>query len=176
MSRDRVPMPRALAAAMVLLLLLAGGNAHADAAAKHTDVSRTFTFGHPGEPKNVTRIIKIFAFDNHFKPTHVTVSRGTTVRFIVTDVGKASHEFVLGDTDEQEEHGDEMRTMHGMPMSDEANAIGLAPGQTKSLVWAFTQDGLVEYACHLNGHFEAGMVGIILVRSAAANERQWRNP
>lgn len=127
-------------------------------------VSEAFHHGHPGIPQAVTRIIFIRALDIRFKPNHVTVNRGETVRFVVTDDGKLDHEFVIGNATLQAVHEKEMQAMAGQSMhDDDANAISLRPGQTKSLVWTFTKTGVTEYACHMPGHFAAGMVGTIAI-------------
>lgn len=149
-----------------LMPLLADATKPAGTSSIQATTPETFAFGRPGTEQEVTRVIKIRALDNHFDPKSVTVIRGTTVKFIVTDVGKLSHEFVLGDGNEQEAHEKEMKSMGDMPMADEANGIDLNSGQTKTLIWTFTQDGVIEYACHSLGHFDAGMIGTVVVRPA----------
>jgi len=125
-----------------------------------------FAFGEPGDARKVDRTIRIRALDTmRYDEQKLTVRAGETVRFVVTDAGKIRHEFVIGDAAEQHEHEKEMRGMPaGMVMPDEANGISLAPGETKSIVWHFAGPGTVEFACHEPGHFEAGMVGRILVK------------
>jgi len=104
-----------------------------------------FAFGEPGDARKVDRTIRIRALDTmRYDEQKLTVRAGETVRFVVTDAGKIRHE--------------------GMVMPDEANGISLAPGETKSIVWHFAGPGTVEFACHEPGHFEAGMVGRILVK------------
>jgi len=155
-----------------LMPLLADATNPAGTPSIRAAAPETFAFGRPGTQREVTRVIKIRALDNHFEPKSVTVIQGTTVKFIVTDVGKLSHEFVLGDRNEQEEHEKEMKSMGDMPMADEANGIDLNPGQTKTLIWTFTQDGVIEYACHSLGHFDAGMIGTVVVRPVPNKPRQ----
>ena len=128
--------------------------------------AETFAFGHPGSPRQVRRVIAIKALDIRFEPKRIQVHRGETVRFVVTNDGKLAHEFVIGDAQLQAEHEKEMQAMTGRPMHADVNAISLLPGQTKSLVWTFTRDGVTEYACHMPGHFAAGMVGKIVIVSA----------
>lgn len=118
----------------------------------------SFAFGKPGDARKVDRTIRIKALDTmRYDKRMLTVRAGETVRFIVTNAGRIRHEFVIGDAAEQREHEQEMQGMPGMAMPDEANGIGLAPGQTKSIVWQFAGPGTVELACHEPGHFEAGM-------------------
>lgn len=149
-----------------------GGPSHADASstpesnrAEGAHDQAPFAFGRPGDPAKVDRAIRIKALDSfRYDKSKLTVRAGETVRFIVTNAGKIRHEFVLGDAAEQREHEQEMRDMPaGMVMPDEANGISLAPGQTKSIVWQFAGPGTVECACHEPGHFEAGMIGRIIV-------------
>jgi uncharacterized cupredoxin-like copper-binding protein len=82
---------------------------------------------------------------------------------LVTNPGKAVHEFTLGDAAMQKEHGEAMAhipagTAHGTPSS-----ITIEPGETKELTWRFGDSASLEYACHLPGHYEAGMRGQITI-------------
>lgn len=141
-----------------------------------------FPYGHPGEAKDVTRVITIKAGDMFFDPKAITVHVGDTVKFVVINEGKVAHEFSLGDKAEQTEHEKAMQAMQhmsmpGMTMKDRSgmqgmsmmggdpNSITLAVGQTRSLIWTFTQAGTVEYGCHEPGHFAAGMVGTITIET-----------
>ena len=123
------------------------------------------TFGHPGKAAQVDRTIKITALDFRFDKTKLHVRAGETVRFIVINKGQLAHEFIIGDAKEQAEHEQEMQKMPGLDMPNEPNGMMLKPGQTKTLIWTFDQVGEVEFACHVPGHFAAGMVGKILVNA-----------
>jgi uncharacterized cupredoxin-like copper-binding protein len=123
----------------------------------------SFAFGQPGDAKKVDRTIRIKALDTmRYNKRDLTVRVGETVRFIVTNVGKIRREFVIGDAAEQREHTKEMAEMPGMATT-EANGVSLAPGETKSIVWQFVGPGTVELACHVPGHYEAGMVSRVIV-------------
>lgn len=125
-----------------------------------------FIYGHPGPGSGPVQMIHIRAFDDlRFQPAHIAVTRGETVKFVVTNMGKLAHEFVIGDAAEQAAHEKEMQAVLGMVMKHDVNGISLPPGQTRDLVWTFTRDGTVEYACHDPGHFAAGMVGKIVIVS-----------
>ena len=123
------------------------------------------TFGHPGKVAQVDRTIKITALDFRFDKTKLHVRAGETVRFIVINKGQLAHEFIIGDAQEQAEHEQEMQKMPGLDMPNEPNGMMLKPGQTKALIWTFEQGGEFEFACHVPGHFAAGMVGKILVNA-----------
>ena len=47
-----------------------------------------------------------------------------------------------------------------------AKVSGVAPGKTGEIIWTFNRPGDFEFACLLPGHFEAGMVGKILVKAS----------
>jgi uncharacterized cupredoxin-like copper-binding protein len=40
----------------------------------------------------------------------------------------------------------------------ESEAADIEPGKTKTLTWTFTEPGEYQLACHVPGHYEAGMV------------------
>ena len=119
----------------------------------------------PEKAKPNVRIIRITALDIRFDKTQLNARAGETVRFIVTNKGRLAHEFTIGDAKEQAEHEKEMRSMDGMVMPDEPNAISLKPSETKTLMWTFGPQQMLEFACHVPGHSAAGMIGEISVKT-----------
>jgi uncharacterized cupredoxin-like copper-binding protein len=114
------------------------------------------------------RSIAVTASDTmRFEPGTISVTTGETIAFVVTNTGEAEHEFVLGDATVQAEHAEEADANGAAEMGDEAHsdeaAITLAPGETRTLVYTFEEPGPLIYACHLPGHYEAGMWGTIVV-------------
>ena len=98
------------------------------------------------------------------EPATMTVKAGVPVTFVVTNTGTILHEFVIGDEDVQTEHEEEMAEAGGMSMpEDEPNAIGVEPGQTKELTFAFAEAGATLAGCHVVGHYPAGMKAEITV-------------
>jgi uncharacterized cupredoxin-like copper-binding protein len=97
-----------------------------------------------------------------FKPDSIRVKRGETIRFIVRNTGKLRHEMVLGTIGELKEHSEMMRKTPEMKHA-EPNQVSVEPGKTGELIWQFTRDGTFDFACLEPGHFEAGMVGRIVV-------------
>jgi uncharacterized cupredoxin-like copper-binding protein len=124
-----------------------------------------FAFGEPGDPADADRVIEVTTSDDlQFDPSLVSVEMGETIEFQVSNPGTVAHEFVIGDEPFQEAHEDEMAEMEGdMLPPDEVYAIGLEPGETRSIAWTFSADGVVEYGCHVPGHYDAGMVGTVTV-------------
>jgi uncharacterized cupredoxin-like copper-binding protein len=99
--------------------------------------------------------------DLRFEPEQVTVQAGETIRFVVENPTALEHEFVIGDEHEQEEHAAEM--MGDGMMHDDPNAIAVPAGETRDLVYTFGEAGELLIGCHVDGHYEAGMRGTIVI-------------
>jgi uncharacterized cupredoxin-like copper-binding protein len=138
--------------AILLLALTLGGGVWA-----HDD------FGRKGDPKKVTRTVRIGMADTmRYTPAELTVRRGETVKFIVRNNGKQDHEMVLGTLDVLKAHADMMKKHPGME-HEEAHMVDLKPGKTGILIWQFNRAGTFHFGCFEPGHFEAGMVGKVVV-------------
>jgi uncharacterized cupredoxin-like copper-binding protein len=151
-------------------LLITGATAIADE--KHTHAApNTFNasrvaatpFGMQGDPAMVNRTIRVSMNDRmRFEPASVNVRRGDTVRLVLVNEGAVLHEMVLGTVQTLKEHRETMKKHPGMS-HDEPGAAHVKPGATGEIVWRFTQAGEFQFACLLPGHFEAGMVGKVIV-------------
>ena len=128
-----------------------------------------FHFGEPADEADADRIVDIDANDNlTFSPDEVTVSAGEKITFRITNTGNLAHDFTLGDQETQDTHEAEMAEMMEsgeMMMHDEANAVALEAGETKTVTWHFTEEGTVLIGCHQPGHYAAGMKGTVTVES-----------
>lgn len=121
-------------------------------------------YGREGDPRRVTRTVRLDMTDAfRFTPADVTVRPGETVKFVVANRGKLLHEMVLGTTEELDEHAALMRKFPGMEHAD-ANMAHVRPGAQGEIVWQFTQVGEYRFACLIPGHYEAGMVGKVVVK------------
>ncbi len=120
--------------------------------------------GGPAEADASVRTVEITALDAMtFEPATIEVAAGEAVTFKVTNTGETAHDFILGDDAMQRGYAEAMTHMpDGLP-HDLPNAISLEPGETKELTWRFGDPGVLEYACHEPGHYEAGMRGQIRV-------------
>jgi uncharacterized cupredoxin-like copper-binding protein len=120
-------------------------------------------FGREGDARKVRRIIRIDMSDTmRYFPDQIRVKRGDTIRFIARNSGKVPHEMVLGTMEGLKKHAAAMR-QSGSTDHDHVGAIHLAPGATGRLVWQFTKTGEYYYGCLVPGHFEAGMIGTVVV-------------
>jgi uncharacterized cupredoxin-like copper-binding protein len=128
----------------------------------------TTAFGRTGDPKKITRTIVFDMTDDmRFKPSHITVKRGDTLRFRAVNRGKVMHELVIGTESELIEHAELMKRFPTME-HDEPFMAHVPPGKTGEIVWQFTQPGTFRFACLMPGHswndLRDGMVGTIVVR------------
>ena len=122
------------------------------------------SFGREGDPKKVIRTIKVDMSDAmRFTPAELTIRQGEVVRFEVKNSGKTMHEMVLGTMKELKDHAELMRKHPGME-HDEPYMAHVGPGKTERIVWQFTKPGEFYYGCLIPGHFEAGMIGRVVVK------------
>ena len=139
--------------------------------------------GEPGKAADARRTIEIVMQDNSYEPESVSVSKGETVRFVITNKGEFVHEFNIGTAAMHAKHQKEMLTMmeHGVLEADkinhdkmkmhrggektmehnDPNSALLEPGKTADIIWTFSADADLEFACNVPGHYESGMVGKI---------------
>ena len=112
--------------------------------------------GSPGFVAGTTsapRVVRVIANDAlRFYPDVVVVKEGETITFAVTTMGMTSHEFMVGPAADVATHKE---------ATPEIADIGMM--QTKSLTYTFTGPGPFAFACHEPGHYEAGMIGTIVV-------------
>jgi len=159
--------PIHLLAALLLVSFAAAGHEDKDPSDKpRYDYSkaRETPFGKPFDPRKAKREIAIDMSDTmRYSPAQVVVKRGESVRFLARNRGQQVHEMVLGTRKELEEHAEMMRKHPGME-HDEPYMIHVAPGRIGQIGWQFTKAGEFYYGCLVPGHFEAGMVGHIVVR------------
>lgn len=144
--------------------VLAHGDSHqATGGATRAKVEQK-PFGIAGDPAAVTRTIEIDMTDRmKFEPAGIAVKQGETVRFVLRNRGATMHEMVIGTTAELKAHAALMRKFPDME-HDEPYMAHVAPGTSGEIVWRFNRAGTFQFACLVPGHFEAGMVGRVVVR------------
>ncbi len=125
-------------------------------------------FGRAGEPHAASRTINVEMSDKmRFSPSTLHIREGETVRFLVKNAGKLMHEMVIGTREELKAHAELMRKHPGME-HDAPYMAHVGAGRTGTLVWQFTRPGEFFYGCLVPGHFEAGMMGRIVVTKGAS--------
>ena len=146
-----------------------GGHGHGEAGGHddgHAHGHAQFEFGHPAPAAEADRSIEIVARDDmSFEPESVRIERGQTVRFVVRNAGELQHSFTLGDRRYHRRHDREMQDMPADEiahhMQDSPNGMVIQPGKTGTLTWHFERAGDIRFACHIPGHYPAGMWGEI---------------
>lgn len=127
----------ALVIISIMVLAACGGSTSAQASKKPTEVQVTLS-------------------EFKIESSMTTFSTGVPYRFVVTNKGTVNHEFAV------------ISPMAGAVTPEQVQQTALArisgddlpPGATKTLDYTFTQAapaGNLEFACHLPGHYEAGM-------------------
>ena len=150
---------------IVVFMLLPGRGGHGPGRHGIGDGASSQDVGEPAHSAEATRPIEILAGgEMSFDPPTIEVSPGEVVRFVVTNSGEVPHDFTIGDESMQAEHAEAMGHKPGGMPHDLPNAISLQPGETKELTWRFGTTGMLEYGCHVPGHYEAGMRGQIRVQ------------
>jgi uncharacterized cupredoxin-like copper-binding protein len=87
----------------------------------------------------------------------IRVRPHTEVRFVVVNHDPIGHELIVGGPDVQARHANGHEAYHP-PVSGEVSVP--ADGRA-STTYFFHAPGPVEYACHLPGHYQYGMHGIV---------------
>lgn len=127
-------------------------------------------WGIAGDAKAAKRRVEISMSDSmRFTPDHIEVRQGETVKLVVRNSGKLTHEFVIGTKKENDEHAALMVKFPNME-HDEPHMAHVPPGKTGEIVWTFNKAGDFDFGCLIAGHYQAGMVGRIRVAAAAAKE------
>ncbi|PKO55374.1 MAG: plastocyanin [Betaproteobacteria bacterium HGW-Betaproteobacteria-21] len=160
---------RFLSAGIAGSLLVLSRGAYAHVAAPHGEkkpapVEREQQeWGIAGEEKDVTRTVPIVMTDAmRFIPDRIEVRLGETIRFTHRNEGKVMHEMVIGTPEALAEHAELMVKFPGME-HDEPWMAHVEPGGSGEIVWTFNRAGTFEFACLIPGHFQAGMIGKLIV-------------
>jgi uncharacterized cupredoxin-like copper-binding protein len=134
---------------------------HASAAPSRAEQTE---WGIAGDAGKVKRTIAVRMTDAmRFEPDRIEVREGDTVRLRVANRGRLLHEIVLGTPQALGAHAELMKKYPGME-HDEAHMAHVPAGRQGEIVWTFNRVGEFAFACLIPGHFEAGMVGRIVVR------------
>lgn len=129
---------------------------------KQAVVKEQKPWGIAGDPKQA-RTIEVRMDDGmRFRPDRIEVREGETVRLVVRNAGKLLHELVIGTPEELRKHAELMKKFPAME-HDEPYMTHVKPGATGELTWNFNRPGTFQFACLIPGHFEAGMLGTLIV-------------
>ena len=151
----------------------------------HGHASSGSGVGEPGMLADVKRTVDVQMTDNRFSHKRISVKKGETIRFVLHNKGEVVHEFNIGTAKMHAAHQKEMEMMvehgvlevdrinHGRMKMDmgggktmehsDPNSKLLEPGKSAEIIWKFSADAKLEFACNVPGHYDAGMVGDISI-------------
>jgi uncharacterized cupredoxin-like copper-binding protein len=159
-EQDDIDMKSIIAPA-VTLAALAAMVVPASGHDKHAH--ETWSAGEPGNPKKPSRTIEVEMSEMAYTPSRIEVKRGEQIRFVIRNVGKEDHEFLLATTEENLKHAESMKKNPHME-HDDPNGVRLAPKKSAEIIWKFTKAGTFEYSCLIPDHRDYGMVGKVTVK------------
>ena len=139
--------------------------------------------GEKGKLSEVNKTIEIKMYDNYFEPNEITIKKGETIKFIVSNYGELVHEFNISTKEMHIKHQAEMMKMveHEILLADRidkekmkqmakkdhsrsqshANSVLLEPNENAEIIWKFNTETKLEVACNIPGHYETGMIAKI---------------
>ncbi len=142
-----------------------GTGGHAPTAAEQALAPEQHPWGIAGAKDGVDREIAITMSDAmRFAPDSLRVREGETIRFRIANDGKLMHEMVIGTPGALAEHAALMKRFPNME-HDSPYMAHVAAGEDGTITWTFNRAGDFEFACLIPGHFEAGMVGRVVVEA-----------
>ncbi len=134
---------------------------HMDEHADHHDADD----GEAVETVDGAHTVEVEMTEFAYEPDTLTVPAGEPVTFVFHNTGVIDHEAMVGDAHMQEEfassdgHGDHASGGH----HGDVHAVTVPPGETAKLVVTFDEPGETMLGCHLEGHWDAGMVATVTI-------------
>ena len=111
--------------------------------------------GSPPGPQERTVVLDVR--HSRFSPDEIPVRPGTTVRFVVRNADPIAHELIVGDQSVQDRHERGTEAHHG----EVAGEVSVPAGATATTTYTFSRPGRVLFGCHLPGHWDYGMRGVV---------------
>jgi uncharacterized cupredoxin-like copper-binding protein len=108
-------------------------------------------------PGDVT--IQVDIHHSRFQPDSLTVVAGTRVRFLVVNDDPIHHELITGGPEVHLRHTDGTEKDHPSIPGE----VSVGPNGRAITTFTFDEPGIFEFACHLPGHYQYGMKGMIEV-------------
>jgi uncharacterized cupredoxin-like copper-binding protein len=122
-------------------------------------------WGIAGDAKNVTRTVTLNMSDAMlFSPNKIEAKQGETIKIVMKNTGAVLHEMVIGTKKELDAHAALMMKFPNME-HDEPYMAHVPVGKTGEIIWTFNKAGNFDFACLIAGHYQAGMVGKIIIAS-----------
>ena len=96
---------------------------------------------------------------SHFDPSIVTVPRGVPVTFVLRNTDPIDHEWIVGATDVHARHRTGTEPRHDSRPTE----VSIPAHSSRTTIVTFADAGMLQMICHLPGHEQYGMIGIVRV-------------
>ena len=106
------------------------------------------------------RTIVLDVEHSRFRPAHIAVERGETVRFLVRNHDPIDHELIVGNEEVQDVHENGTEVNHGAKPGE----ISVPAQGEAATTYTFTSGEDILFGCHLPAHWDYGMRGTITVQ------------
>ena len=100
----------------------------------------------------------VFRF-SHFDPGDVRVKAGVPVTFTLRNDDPIEHEWIVGPSSVHQAHRTGTEAIH----NERPTEVSVPPYTTLKTTVVFDHAGVMQYVCHLPGHEEYGMTGLLTV-------------
>ncbi len=111
----------------------------------------------PGGPTTNDATV-VFRY-SHFDPGDLKVKAGVPVMFTLRNDDPIEHEWIVGPSSIHQVHRVGTEAVH----NERPTEVTVPPYTTKTTTIVFEQPGAIQYICHLPGHEEYGMKGVLTV-------------
>ncbi|HYZ99442.1 MAG TPA: DUF2330 domain-containing protein [Acidimicrobiales bacterium] len=111
-------------------------------------------------PGDVT--VELRAEYSLFETTEIAVVEGTRARFVLDNQDPINHELIVGPPEVHARHATGTEAEHPSVPGE----VSVGPNEVGVTTYRFDEPGTFEFACHLPGHYEHGMHGVIEVLPA----------
>ena len=136
------------------------GGSHADAVARSAAGT---PFGRPGDAQKISRSVAVNMSDSACQtPGELALRVGETVRLLIRNSGRETHELVIGTMSGVKEHAETLEQDADVD-HDEPYMAHVEPQTGQAIVWQFTRVGIFYYGCHVPSLPGPGVVGRVTV-------------
>ena len=141
---------------------------------------KNMKIGSKGKESEVSRVVKVFMYDNYYEPSSFQIKAGETIKFEVENAGMLVHEFNIANKMMHMKHQPKMQKMaeNGILLAfsidkekmkkmakmdktmghSHSNSVLLEPKQKGEIIWKFDNAVNIEVACNVPGHYQVGMI------------------
>lgn len=112
-------------------------------------------------PGDVT--VELHVEHSLFERTEIRVVEGTRLRFVLDNDDPINHELIVGGPEVHARHALGTEARHPSVPGE----VSVGPNEVGVTTLRFDEPGRFEFACHLPGHYEYGMHGVVQVVPAS---------